>query len=209
MNFIGPAKRIEDIDLPRIGHLLGVGEDELHAFIEVETSGGGFDRLNRPKALYEPHVAYRNSSGAKRARLVKAGLAYPRWGEKPYPSDSYARIEAACAIDETTALLATSWGLGQVLGENYVDAGYKTARAMVDDFLLDEDNHLEAAVRFIKANHLDDELRAHNWAAFARGYNGPGYARHGYDKKLAAAYLKWSRIRDTPFDPTRVPASSL
>lgn len=208
MNFIGPAKRLEDIDLPRIGRLIGVGEDEIHAFIEVETSGSGFDKLGRPKALYEPHVAYRCSTGAKRSRLVKAGLAYPNWGEKPYPSDSYARIDAAIAIDETAALKATSWGLGQVLGENHVAAGYPTVQAMVADFLLDEDNHLEAAIRFIKANHLDDELRAHNWAAFARGYNGPGYARNGYHTKLAVAYVRWSRIRDTPFDPARIPASS-
>ncbi len=61
-------------------------------------------------------------------------------------------------------------------------------------------------IRFIKANHLDDEIRAHNWAAFARGYNGAAYAKNAYDKKLAAAFAKWARIPDTP-SPS-VPAPS-
>ena len=31
-----------------------------------------------------------------------------------------------------------------------------------------------------------------------RGYNGKGFAANGYDKKLAAAFAKWQRIKDTP-----------
>lgn len=41
MDFKGAAKRIEDVDLPRIGQQIGVGEDVLHALIEVETRGTG------------------------------------------------------------------------------------------------------------------------------------------------------------------------
>ena len=51
--------------------------------------------------------------------------------------------------------------------------------------------HLDAFVNFIKANKLDGTLRAKNWAAFARGYNGPGYAQNAYDKKMAEAYARW------------------
>ena len=29
-----------------------------------------------------------------------------------------------------------------------------------------------------------------DWEAFARGYNGPGFERHGYDRKIAAAYAR-------------------
>jgi len=205
IEFRGPAKRIEDIDLPRVAALIGCGEDEIHAVIDVESAGGGFDSKGRPKALYEPHVAYRCSSGATRAALVAAGLAYRGWGEKPYPADSYPRIVAAMAINETVALKATSWGLGQILGENHVDAGYDTVQDMVRDFTLDEDNHIEAMIRFIKSNRLDDEIRAHNWAGFARGYNGAQYAKHNYHGRLAVAYDKWRNIRDTPWQDTMQP----
>lgn len=204
MNFIGPAKRLEDLDLPRIGALIGVGEDEVHAFIDVETRGGGFDPQGRPKILFEPHVFYRNlPAGTKRDAAVKAGLACKSWGQIPYgkESEQYGKLQRATSIDETAALKACSWGLGQVLGENHVAAGYETVQAMVADFTLDEDNHLEAAIRFIKANGLDDELRRHDWAAFARGYNGPGYKKNAYDTKLAAAFKRWRKIPDTPWSP--------
>lgn len=198
-NFKGAAKRIEDIDLPRIGREISVGEDEIHAVLDVESSGSGFDAQGRPKILFEPHVFYRNLSSSKRTEAVAAGLAYSRWGTKPYPKDSYPRLIKAMAIDETVALKACSWGLGQILGENHKAAGYATPQAMVLDFMADEDNHLEAMIRFIKANKLDDNLRAHDWAGFAKGYNGDGYASHNYHGRLAAAYAKWKRIKDTPY----------
>lgn len=211
LKFIGPAKRLEDLDLPRVGAMIGVGEDEVHAFIEVETKGGGFDAQGRPKILFEPHVFYRClPAGARRDQAVKAGLACKSWGQLPYgkESEQYPKLLRALLIDETAALKACSWGLGQVLGENHVAAGYETVQAMVADFTLDEDNHLEASIRFIKANGLDDELRRHDWAAFACGYNGPGYKKNGYDTKLAAAFAKWRKIKDTPWSPGDPPIAT-
>ncbi|MTW18852.1 DUF3380 domain-containing protein [Rhodoplanes serenus] len=75
--FRGRVRRLDDIDLPKLGALIGVGEDEMHAFLDVETSGSGFDKMGRPKMLFEPHIFWRNLSGAKRDRAVRAGLAYP------------------------------------------------------------------------------------------------------------------------------------
>lgn len=200
VTFKGAAKRLDDIDLPRVGALIGVGEDEIHAVLDVEAAGSGFDNQGRVKALYEPHKAYALSSGAVRAQLVSAGLAYPKWGEKPYPKDSYPRIFAAAAIDEDIALRSTSFGLGQIMGFNSGAAGYPSARAMVEAFAEDEEHHLEAMIRFIIANGLDDELRRHDWAGFARGYNGSGQVAK-YAGLLAAAFAKWAKIPDTPYPP--------
>lgn len=201
--FRGKAKRIDDTDLPKIGHQIGVGEDEVHAFIDVETTGTGFDDKGRPKILFEPHVFYRNLDPSKRAVAVKAGLACRSWGQIPYgkASQQYDRLLKALVIDETAALKACSWGLGQVLGENFADAGFDSPQAMVVAMAEDEENHLQAAISFIKANGLDDELREHRWQAFARGYNGPGYAKNGYHIKLPASFAKWKKIRDTPWSP--------
>jgi hypothetical protein len=200
ISFIGAAKRIEDLDIPRIGARIGVGEDELHAFMEVEAAGSGFDRQGRPKMLFEPHIFHKHLQGEKRERAVKAGLAYPKW-RREYPKDSYPRLLAAMEIDETAALKSASWGLGQILGENHKAAGYKSPQDMVRAFTEDEENHLEAMVSFLKANGLDKHLRAHNWAELARGYNGPAYAQHGYHTKLKAAFAKWQKIKDTPWPP--------
>jgi hypothetical protein len=210
MNFHGKAKRIEDLDLPRVGALIGVGEDEVHAVMDVEAAGSGFDNEGRPKMLFEPHIFYRELPAEKRDQAIVEGLAYPVWRKGAYPRDSYPRLLRAMQIDEEAALKAASWGLGQILGVNHKAAGYATVREMVEAFTDDEDNHLEAMIRFIKANKLDDNLRAHDWDGFARGYNGPRYAEHGYEIKLEAAYAKWARIRDTPYssetEPEKVPA---
>ncbi|WP_287283649.1 N-acetylmuramidase domain-containing protein [Mesorhizobium sp.] len=126
-------------------------------------------------------------------------------GAKPYPRDSYPRLKAACAIDETAALRSASWGLGQVLGENFRAAGFLTVQAMVEAMMADEALQLAAAVNFIAANRLDGRLRKHDWAGFAKGYNGASYAKNAYDIRLAEAFRKWSGIRDTPPPPAPVP----
>lgn len=198
MNFQGTAKRIEDLDITRVGQMIGVGEDEIHAVMDVEAASSGFDSKGRPAMLFEPHIFYRElGPGPKRDQAVAKSLAYPKW-KRDYPKDSYPRLIAAMAIDENAALRSASWGLGQIMGFNCTLVGYPTARDMVDAFCEDEEHHLFAMVKFIIAAKLDDELRAHNWAGFARGYNGAGYAANGYHTKLAAAYAKWAKIKDTP-----------
>lgn len=112
-------------------------------------------------------------------------------------------------IDKKAALKSASWGMGQVMGFNAESIGYQDAAQMVEKFKHDEEEHLRASVEFIKVNRLDDELRALGDArtrseriaaarAFARGYNGPAYAKNNYHIKLADAFEKWARIKDTP-----------
>lgn len=201
MNFIGAAKRLDDIDLPKVGRLIGVGEDEIHAILDTETRGKGFDSKNRPIILFEPHIFYKQLAANDSSKLqtaISQGLAYKSWGQSPYPSDSYPRLEKAILINQELALRSASWGLGQIMGFNFSMAGYKSAEEMVEKFKQDEEDHLLAMVRFIIAAGLDDELRRHDWESFARGYNGPGFAANGYDKKLAIAFLRWKNIKDTP-----------
>lgn len=205
MNFKGKAKRIDDIDLPMVGAEIGVGEDEVHAILDVESAGTGFDKQGRPKMLFEPHIFWRELGvGAKRDRAAKEGLAYPRWKPGAYPKDSYPRLAKAMAIDPDAALRSASWGLGQIMGFNHIKAGYPTALAMVQAFLDDEENHLRAMIRFIQNSGLADELRRHDWAGFARGYNGAGFAKNGYDRKLRDAFARWQKIKDTPIPKAKL-----
>lgn len=199
LSFHGAARRLDDIDLPKLGALIGVGEDELHAFLDVETRGHGFDEIGRPLILFEPHIFYKLLSGTELNQAVREGLAYKNYGAKPYPRDSYPRLIAACKINPAAAMMATSWGLGQVLGANHKAAGWATIDEFVEAMLADEENHLRASVNFILNKGLADELRAHNWAGFAAGYNGSSYRRNRYDEKMAESFAKWSRIKDTVY----------
>lgn len=217
MNFKGAAKPIDDIDLPRIGALIGVGEDPIHALLEVETLGSGFDNQGRPKLLFEPHKFYKHLKGDQRTEAVAQGLAYPKWGQKKYPRESYTRMEAAMKINPHAALLSGSWGLGQIMGENYAMAGYDSVEEMVQAFIDDEENHLSAMINFIKASGIDDDLRriekkidngqvvtAADWVPVVRVYNGAGYAKNDYHNRASRALAKWRRIKDTPWRASEV-----
>lgn len=209
MNFKGRAKTIDDVDLPRIAAVIGVGEDELHALMDVETRGRGFDAQGRPMMLFEPHIFDKLINPKKRAIARTQGLAYPVWGSKPYPNDSYPRLHKAMRLDKDAALMSASWGYAQIMGFNHALVGYKTAEAMVKAFMDDEERHIEAMVEFIRKSGIDDELREiaskvrsdpQDWAPIARVYNGPGYRKNNYHIRLAAAHNKWKAIPDTEWN---------
>ncbi len=200
----GAAKRLDDIDLPRIGATIGVGEDEIHAFMDVEASGAGFDAEGRVKMLFEPHIFWKElGPGKTRDLAASKGLAYEKWKPGAYPRESYTRLSAAMAINETAALRSASWGLGQIMGFNHVAAGYATPQDMVADFAADEDNQLEAMIRFITAKGLAAAIRAHDWQKIETVYNGGGHGG-AYAVKMKAAYERWQKIKDTPW-PQSVP----
>lgn len=202
MEFVGKAKRLDDIDLPKLGKKIGVGEDELHAFIDVETRGSGFDDKKRPKILFERHIFWKYLPAAKRKRAENGGLASRVPGGYGKESDQYPKLLKAMEIDKRAALYACSWGLAQIMGFNHGLAGYTSVEEMIEAFKEDEENHLNAAVTFIINNHLDDNLRAHDWKGFAYGFNGKNYRINRYDERLAEAYAKWKRIKDTPYPAT-------
>jgi hypothetical protein len=197
MNFVGAGTKLQPNDVAIVANELGVEEAALRAVLSVETGGSGFDVAGRPKALFERHIFYRllNSQPDKQSAAVSAGLAYSKWGEHPYPrgSDSvYAEINAACEIDLECALGATSWGLGQIMGNNHRMVGFASAQDMVEAAKDSEINQLRQMAAFIRAAGLLDELQRKDWAGFAKGYNGPAFAQNQYDAKLAAAFERFS-----------------
>ena len=197
MDFTGAARKLDPSEIDKIANDLGVEPAAFRAVITVEAAGSGFDKTGRPKALFERHHFYKHLKDAPglQAQAVAEGLAYPRWGEKPYPKGSdavYEEIQRAVAIDEEAALLSTSWGLGQIMGSNFKMAGCKSVNHMVEEAMESEAGQVRQMAAFIKSAGLQDELAAKEWAKFARGYNGPQYAQNQYDTKLAAAYAKFA-----------------
>jgi hypothetical protein len=112
---------------------------------------------------------------------------------------------------------ACSLGRSQILGENHLLAGYATPVDMVADFCADEDNHIEAMVRFVKGKKLDVHLRRidklgrpstpSDWIPVASGYNGSGFATDNYHGRLADRHNWWRGKPDTPWNPADKQAS--
>ena len=178
----------------------GIEYAALRAVIEVEAAGDGFLPDGKPKILFEPHVFYRLLGNKnyftvrKNAMLNDGDICYPKWGTLPYGkvSQQHERLERAAKYDRESALMACSWGLFQVMGFNWSSLGYTSLQEFVNDMYRDEASQVDAGVRFIKRNKLDVYLNKLDWASFAKGYNGSGYAKNKYDKKLAAAYRKYA-----------------
>lgn len=190
--YIGAAKPLAAAELTALAQKHGVEERALRAVIAVEAAGKAFQSSGALTCLYEPHIAYRYATGAARDALVNTGLAYKKWGTKPYPSSSYSRIDRCSKIaGEEIAALATSWGAPQMMGFNHSVCGYPSAVQMVKAFAASEAAQIEAMIRFIKANaKMFAALKVRDWPAFASHYNGSGYKQNGYDTKLKAAYAK-------------------
>ncbi len=85
--------------------------------------------------------------------------------------------------------------------------GVLEAIGAADVVLLPPSNPVVSVGTVLGVPTLADALRSHDWAAFARGYNGPHYASHGYDRKLAERFAWWSRKPDMPWRPGATPPS--
>lgn len=195
MEFKGKNTRLTEADFAYAAEYLGISTSTLKGVTEVEARGAGYDSEGRPKILTEPHVFYKRLSKGKREAAVKAGLAYSKWGTRPYPRTSelnYQRLKKMMAIDETAALESTSWGMFQIMGFNYKDSGYASVQQMVEAFVSGgEKEHLDAFTRLVDAWSLEDELQRRDAAGFARKFNGPGYAKNKYHTKLIQAWKKF------------------
>ena len=212
-SWIGAGLPLTDDDVARAARVLDVDEAAVRAVIQVEAASFGFDEKRRPRILFEPHILYRELRGVQRADAVDLGLARRTWseGRKLYGRTMdarYRQLDQACLINRPAAIKACSWGLGQVMGFNYRVAGFATIEAFVEAMKESEGEHLLAMAAFIKSNGLDRHLRARDWAAFARGYNGPGYAKNRYDVKLQNAWAVYASKGGVPASPVLRKGSS-
>lgn len=189
VSFRGEALPLSPSGFAEIADRLGVRAAELWAVIDVETYGYGFIADRRPLILFERHIFSRftkrkfdktnpDISNKKPGGYGKGGM------------HQFDRLDKAVSLNRTEALKSASWGIGQVMGMNFKIAGFGDVEEMVTEMLAAEDNQLNAMANFIIINKIDKAMRQHDWATFARVYNGKNYAINKYDTRLAAAYNK-------------------
>lgn len=205
-----PPLRISMADIKDAASKLSVEFAALAAVTSVESAGSGFVG-GLPKILFEGHVFWRELK--KRAidpTTAPSGFGdvlYPKWTKAFYRGGSAEHDRLAKAKECAKALnlsegdaaevanAAASWGLFQILGANFADCGYNSATAFAAAMHTGEKAQLDAVCEFIKRNPImKNALMNRDWAAFARAYNGPAYAKNRYDQKLAAAYARATSI---------------
>jgi hypothetical protein len=187
--FQGTARALSAAGLATVSQKLGVHAPEIWTVLAVETSGCGFLPDLRPQILYERHIFNRLTHG----KYDDGDIGDPTpGGYGPSGAHQYDRLALAIAKDRTAALQSCSWGIGQILGENYSMEGFADTEQMVAAMSASEDQQLAAMSNFLVSSRLNVPLQAHDWASFARGYNGSNYAINRYDIRLNAEFQKYS-----------------
>lgn len=196
-------------EIEKVAKGLGIETAALAAVAHIESGLRTHAIVNgRPEPLirFEGHYFDRRLSGPKQQQARREGLSSPNAGAVVNPATQAARwklLARAVALDHKAAHESVSWGIGQVMGAHWSWLGYASVDALVREARDGVAGQMRLMARYIDKAGLADALRRRDWAAFARGYNGPGFRANDYDRKLARAYARY-RLRTNG-----VPASRL
>lgn len=192
------SKTLTEKDIHDAALEMGLSYAELKAVVEVECRSSGFFSTGEPAILFERHIFLRRLGKiywfTKRLQIM---ARHPRVcnrfsGGYGRFSEQHKKMAIAVSYNRIAALESASYGMGQVMGMNWASLGYPSLQHFINDMYHSEAKQLEAMIRYIKVNNLVSKLKRHDWAGFAYGYNGKGYARNNYDEKLAQAYAKYA-----------------
>lgn len=192
---------------------LGVDVATIRAVFQTETGGQTYASDGRIKILYERHyfskltyhkydedrdISWRTGYKGKTIRVNGKDVPTPKIDRYGNLSNQYRRFEKAKTLDEEAAYASLSYGSFQIMGNNYKAAGYNSAKEFGEAmFHADENTMLDAFVNFVSSDPAKIKaLQKHNWASFARLYNGPNYKRNNYDVKMRNYY---NIYKDDPY----------
>lgn len=184
-----------------IARELGVEAGAIFALITVESKGKFEIGNGKIPILFEKHWFYKlikKKYGKKRAKLemkINPNICNRKSGGYGKESAQYSRLARAIKINNEIAHQSTSFGAFQIMGLNFKLCGYKSAVEMSDAY--HESPRVEQIhgfINFVKDFHdgkLLLALRAKKWGEVARRYNGKGYRKNRYAKKLKRSYREW------------------
>lgn len=172
----------------------------LLAFIEVESGGRGFDpKTGKIVLQYEPAV-FSRATGIARSKDNNWA-----WDENVVDVQSKeweAFNEAFTKVDKVKAMESTSWGLPQIMGFNYKQAGYNSVGEMLDDYKRGELQQVVSLIKFIQgSSKLYKAVMEGDYEEIANRYNGASHRalalKNGwkpYPDKLKEAEEKYRKL---------------
>lgn len=176
-------------EIEKIARANSIPPENLMAVTHVESAGVTYWNVNGkmvPAMRPERHYFHRLLKGAERAEAVRQGLASPAMGGVPSNRAAvYAIFDRMCKINKPIAIESCSWGLGQVMGENWRRLGYASAQALYDENQSGTAGQIACMVKFITADkRCLTAIRNGDFTTFARIYNGPAYKQNNYDNQM-------------------------
>ncbi len=183
-------RHLTEEDFELVARELGVEVAAIKAVVSIEAGAAmkgfwapGVPVINFDRTMYRKYVGKAGGGGAK-------GESVPK-GLSGYALSEWTQLINARKTNARAANLGTFWGMFQIGGFNYKVCGCESVDEFVRLMSYSELEQLELFAAFLRNTGYVSELRALNWAGFARKYNGPSYARRGYHTKMAKAYAKF------------------
>lgn len=200
LGLVGPrSAKLTEADFIAAADSLHVDPATIHAVVEIEAgqTHNGFWAEGKPVINFSldlfKRFAKRNGTNVSKYAKAHPEVFSPTNRAK-YGSQQaavQARLDGAKAIDEDAAIEATYWGMFQIGGFNWEKCGASSPKDFAARMMRSEHDQMELFINFLHSTGLDKPLQQHDWAKFARGYNGASYARRGYHTRLANAYKKY------------------
>jgi len=162
----------------------------IKALAKKEARGAGFLKTGEPRILFERHKFHQKTKGLHSVKYPDISNA--KAGGYGKESSQHDRLGKAVVLNRSAALESASWGLFQVLGENWKSLGYQSIQEFVNAMYKSEKEQLDAFIRFIKVNRIDVDMRAKNFRNIARKYNGPAYEKNNYHTDLEKFYKEFA-----------------
>ncbi|HVT07750.1 MAG TPA: N-acetylmuramidase family protein [Polyangia bacterium] len=189
----GKASAISDRDYEDAAQSIGCEAAAVRAVAAVESAGRGFLPSGRPKILFESHV-FSKITGHVYDPLFPdistrhQNAALYKGGEHEYP-----RLMKAMLLNRTAALKSASWGKFQIIGNFCKEADSPDIESFVSAMCQSERAQLDAFCAFVRSKKLVGAMKSHDWATFARGYNGPEFWKKHYDRRIKEEFEKAER----------------
>lgn len=202
-------------DVITLSKIHDIEPELIQAVVDVEGAGNGFftdwDGKKRIKIQFEPHwfVRFLRRKGINARVKRKKDGSYQVYISRKLIIENkvdkqwkeWSAFKKAWEVDKEATMLATSWGLGQIMGFNAKKIGYVNVEEMITLFKKSELNQIEGMIHFTKAtkavhshrNSIFEDLKAHDFHWFAYGYNGKSYPIYKYDERLEKAYIRYKR----------------
>ncbi len=187
---------LTEADFEEVAARLGVDVAAIKAVVEIEAgkTHQGFAAPGQPLINFDLSM-FRRFATRRGVNLSKYSKSHSIvfTSSKGSQARAHRRLEAAKSINHHAAVEGTFWGMFQIGGFNWKKCGAESLDDFVCRMARSERDQLDMFAEFITNAGLLKHLQNKNWAAFARGYNGPSYARRAYHTRMASAYAKHNK----------------
>lgn len=186
---------LSDADFRQVAAELDVEVAAMKAVVLIEAGSKmeGFVAPGVPVINFDRKMYNLSAKKVKTIRKAPKSATIPAGIKSAYARSEWQALIAARKVNMDAANMGTFWGMFQIGGFNYRQCGCDDIDEFVRLMSYSELEQLELFGAFITNTGMVKSLRAKNWAAFARQYNGASYARRGYHTRMANAYAKYKK----------------